>query len=205
MYINRICERAYLLLTSLSGTDTFSGETTLSKLFCLPSVNGSTLKGKNFDPYKHFSFRIETFGVQESEQEVAKIVSLEKDGRKFAKCIQSPWFDLQQIYYTLCYHYLLPHLVSVRCYLLCFCRFGLYCRAYLGYKNRPAGTCCLYNVALTSMQRHLRRINVDAKSWRCIDVDATLYQLYDVASALMWRCRNAVCPLEGAAICKLIF
>ena len=62
MYINRMCERAYLLLTSLKGTDTFSGETTLSKFFCLPSVNRSTLKGKIFFSYEHlFPFREETF------------------------------------------------------------------------------------------------------------------------------------------------
>ena len=52
MFINKMCERAYLLLTSLRGTDTFSGETTLSKLFCLPSENWSTLEGKNFVPYE---------------------------------------------------------------------------------------------------------------------------------------------------------
>ena len=34
----------------------------------------------------------------------------------------------------------------------------------------PAGTWRKYNVASTSMQRH-----VDATSWRCIDVEATLY------------------------------
>ena len=96
MYINRMRERAYLLLTSLRGTATFQGRQRCKKLFCLPSVNGSTLKGK------FFFLRMSTFsllekrpsqkgfGEQESKQEVAKIVSLEKDGRKSTKCIQSP-------------------------------------------------------------------------------------------------------------------
>ena len=34
-----------------------------------------------------------------------------------------------------------------------------------------------------------RRINVDATSWRCIDLNATLYK-HGVTSALMWRCTN---------------
>ena len=39
----------------------------------------------------------------------------------------------------------------------------------------PAGTWRLYNVAATSSFIQ-RRFNVDAASWRCIDVDATLYK-----------------------------
>ena len=48
----------------------FSGEVTLSKLFCLPSEMGSTLKGKHL--LKFFSFRVTPFqkalGVQENKQ-----------------------------------------------------------------------------------------------------------------------------------------
>ena len=35
---------------SLRGMDTLTGEATLSKMFCLPSENGFTLKGKNLLP-----------------------------------------------------------------------------------------------------------------------------------------------------------
>ena len=43
----------------LSGMDTLSGEATLSKLFCLPSGKGSSLKGKNLLPGGANSFLLE--------------------------------------------------------------------------------------------------------------------------------------------------
>ena len=44
---------------SLRGMDTLSGVATLSKLFCLPSEKGSTLKGKNLLPLGANSFLLE--------------------------------------------------------------------------------------------------------------------------------------------------
>ena len=52
-----------MYLPYLRGMNTLSGETTLSKLFCLPSEKGSTLKGKNLLPIgsKFFPFRVDPF------------------------------------------------------------------------------------------------------------------------------------------------
>ena len=41
------------------GMDTFSEEATPSKLFCIPSEKGSTLKGKNLLPMGANSFLLE--------------------------------------------------------------------------------------------------------------------------------------------------
>ena len=43
---------------------------------------------------------------------------------------------------------------------------------------------------MASIQRHL---NVDATSWRCIDIEVTLYRRHDVAATLRWRCINVMC------------
>ena len=89
------------------------------------------------------------------------------------------------------------------------------------YKNVPLGKWRLYNVASTSMQRHVastpmqcsdaastlpkswlnvmtlyrRWCDVVYMSWRCIDVDVTLHIRHDITSALMRRCINAMYPL----------
>ena len=69
------------LLTS-RGMDTLSGEVTLSKVFCLPSEKGSTLKGKNLLPVGANSFLLELipfqkgFNLLEHKEEVTKVVSL---------------------------------------------------------------------------------------------------------------------------------
>ena len=68
--------------------DTISREVTLSKLICFPSEKGSSLKGKTLLPRGANSFFLEKIpfqkwlGVQESKQEVSKIVSLVKRGQK---------------------------------------------------------------------------------------------------------------------------
>ena len=72
------------------GTDTLSGEATLSKLFSLPSKKVYSKRtefvplGSIFFPFKvdSFSFKVDSFsekscaGVQLSKQEVTKVVSL---------------------------------------------------------------------------------------------------------------------------------
>ena len=67
--------------------ETLSGEATLSSNFfvCTPSSNESTLKGKNLLPIKSkfFPVRVDSFSgghwcVQESKQEITKVVSLVK-------------------------------------------------------------------------------------------------------------------------------
>ena len=78
--------------------DTLSRETTLSKGVCLPSEKSSSLKGKNLLPLGGGanSFLLEKrsfqmgFGMQESEQQVTKVASLAKTGRKFTKCMRPP-------------------------------------------------------------------------------------------------------------------
>ena len=164
-------ERAYLLLTSLRGTATFQGRQRCKKLFCLPSVNGSTLKGK------FFFLRMSTFsllekrpfqkgfGEQESKQKLQKLSPL----KKMAENLPSVSSPLNLIFNTLSLQQLLlPLFLTSTCACsllsLVFLQIGLYCRAYQGCKNRPAGTCRLYNVGITSMQRQLRRINVDTTS-----------------------------------------
>ena len=63
------------------------------------------------------------------------------------------------------------------------------------YWRSPAGARCLYNIALMSMTFIQLRINIDATSLRCIDVNAKLYKSHDVASTLMLCCINVFCPL----------
>ena len=67
------------------------------------------------------------------------------------------------------------------------------------------------NLALTPMQRHAgqimfvhRRINIDATSWCCNDINAELSQRHNVASLLMRRCINAMCPLVSLFILTLV-
>ena len=81
----------------LRETDTLLRETTLSILFLLTSEKGSTLKGKNLLPAMGAnSFLLEqtTYqkanSIQESKQDLTKVVSLVKIGRKSTKCINSP-------------------------------------------------------------------------------------------------------------------
>ena len=45
--------------------------------------------------------------------------------------------------------------------------------------------------------------NVDATSWRCNDVEATLYERHDVLSTLRRRCINVMCPLFYYMVCLL--
>ena len=70
-----------------------SAEASLSKLFWLRSKKGSTLEGKNLLLVGANSFLLECTpfsegtGVQESKQEVAKVVSLAENGGTSSKCI----------------------------------------------------------------------------------------------------------------------
>ena len=60
--------------SKLRGIYSLSGEATLSKLFCLPSETGSTLKGKNLLPLEV---------CKENKQEVTKLSPLlEKRSKK---------------------------------------------------------------------------------------------------------------------------
>ena len=52
--------------------ENLSGETTLLTLFCLPSEEGLILNGNNLLPFQ------KGLGVQESKQEITKVVSLVK-------------------------------------------------------------------------------------------------------------------------------
>ena len=76
--------------------DTLSGEVSLSKLFYLPSEKESTLKEKNLFSLVTNSFLLELIpfqkriDVQESKQEVIKVVSSVRNGRKFTKCVHTP-------------------------------------------------------------------------------------------------------------------
>ena len=69
----------------------FSEEITSSKLCCFPSETGSTPKGNNlesqFFPLRVKSFSEWDFSVQNSKQEVTKVVSLYKNRRKSLKRI----------------------------------------------------------------------------------------------------------------------
>ena len=82
--------------TSLRGTDTLSGVITLSTLFLPPFRKGIYFKRKKklLLVRAFFSFRVdpfsEGFGVQERKQEVAKVASLVKDGRKIYQVYPVP-------------------------------------------------------------------------------------------------------------------
>ena len=84
--------------SSLRGMDTLSGETTLSKLVCLPSLKGSSLKGKHLLPWEQmlFCFREDPFSdgfkglwCPGKQTESHKFVSLVTNGGKCAKYIKS--------------------------------------------------------------------------------------------------------------------
>ena len=100
----------FLICKHLSEIDTLSGEVTLSDLFYPPSEKGSPLKGQillrsgansflleNLGAYSFLlektPFRVYPFqkgiGVQESKQEVTKVVSLVQNGRKSIKSVTS--------------------------------------------------------------------------------------------------------------------
>ena len=82
----------------LKGMDKLLGVGNSVKIVFYFFEKGSTPKGKNLLPFgangsKFFSFRVDPFwkdSVQESKQEVTKVVSLVKSCSKSTRCIKCP-------------------------------------------------------------------------------------------------------------------
>ena len=74
-------------LSYLSALDTISRAITLLKMFLSPSEKGSSLKGKNFFPFRVDPFQ-KGLGLQESKQDHKSCLPCENDG-KHTQCVSS--------------------------------------------------------------------------------------------------------------------
>ena len=96
-HMTLIIQKSKNTKSHFSESDALPRETTMIKLFSIPSEKWSALKGKNLLPLEANSFLSEQtpfqkgIAVHENKQEVSKVVSLVKNDRKSTWCTQSPF------------------------------------------------------------------------------------------------------------------